>query len=430
LRQDNRAAWGEIWRGRILLHGAEPRWQDALDSAYYYLHASAHESMPCSVGPFGMSPGYSAHKFWDTETFMFPPILLTAPASARAMLDYRTRMLPSARAAAAMSGYAGIQFPWQSGNSGGEVTTLPWSPAAINQQHINTDVAFAFCQYVAATGDREFERNQAWPVVGGVAEWLASRVSRTARGYEIRHIVGADERIENVHNNGYTNMCAVVILREAVAMATRLGLFAPGAWSEIADHLYIPVDPEGGFIRKHDAYVHNPEHMCIPDTLMGLYPFPYRHSPSVDDATIRYHLGLLDRFWGMPMWASSLGVFAARLGDRALAARLFERGVLEYIAQPYHAYCEFSPGLPPVATGEMKMHSPFLTNAAGFVMACLFGLPGIVVDSGDPKAWPRHPVVLPSGWDTIEVERIWVRGKPARLLARQGTSRAQIEWTA
>jgi len=36
-------------------------------------------------------------------------------------------------------------------------------------------------------------------------------------------------------------------------------------------------------------------------------------------------------------------------------------------------------------------------------------------------------VVLPEGWEAIEVERIWVRGRPARLVARHGDDRARIE---
>jgi len=34
---------------------------------------------------------------------------------------------------------------------------------------------------------------------------------------------------------------------------------------------------------------------------------------------------------------------------------------------------------------------------------------------------------MPAGWDGIEVERIWVGGKPARLEARHGAARARIE---
>jgi hypothetical protein len=36
-------------------------------------------------------------------------------------------------------------------------------------------------------------------------------------------------------------------------------------------------------------------------------------------------------------------------------------------------------------------------------------------------------VILPAGWKSIEVERLWVRGRPARLVATHGATRARLE---
>jgi hypothetical protein len=51
---------------------------------------------------------------------------------------------------------------------------------------------------------------------------------------------------------------------------------------------------------------------------------------------------------------------------------------------------------------------------------------GVSVDDGDPKGWPRRPVCLPEGWAAIEVDRIWVRGRPFRLMAQHGADRAEL----
>ena len=74
LRQENRAAWADLWRGRIHLHGAEQRWQAMADAAFYYLHASVHPSSPSSTSPFGLASWYNynyyyGHIMWDLETF-------------------------------------------------------------------------------------------------------------------------------------------------------------------------------------------------------------------------------------------------------------------------------------------------------------------------------------------------------------------------
>jgi len=66
----------------------------------------------------------------------------------------------------------------------------------------------------------------------------------------------------------------------------------------------------------------------------------------------------------------------------------------------------------------------------GFLTSCLYGLPGLVLGAGEPETWPRRPVVMPTLWEGVEVERIWVRGKLARLVARHGDNRATLEMQA
>jgi hypothetical protein len=41
-------------------------------------------------------------------------------------------------------------------------------------------------------------------------------------------------------------------------------------------------------------------------------------------------------------------------------------------------------------------------------------------NDGDPATWAEAPVVLPAGWTAIEVDRLMVRGRPMRLVARHG----------
>lgn len=61
-------------------------------------------------------------------------------------------------------------------------------------------------------------------------------------------------------------------------------------------------------------------------------------------------------------------------------------------------------------------------------MSCLYGLTGLRLGPGEPESWCEYPIVLPTGWEGIRVERIWVRGRPARLVANHGDRHAQIEF--
>src|SRR4029450_3810825 len=102
LRADNRAAWAEIWRGRIVLVGAERRWQEIADAAVFYLNTSVHPASPSSTSIFGLAQWtdyhyYYGHVMWDIETFGIPPLTVFQPHAARAVLDFRSRSLDAAR---------------------------------------------------------------------------------------------------------------------------------------------------------------------------------------------------------------------------------------------------------------------------------------------------------------------------------------------
>src|SRR5690606_35347051 len=55
IRRRNRAAWAEIWKGRVRLVGAEPKWQALADAAFYYLNASVHGASPASTSIYGLA---------------------------------------------------------------------------------------------------------------------------------------------------------------------------------------------------------------------------------------------------------------------------------------------------------------------------------------------------------------------------------------
>lgn len=414
---EHREAWAELWRSRVLLCGAGERWQQLSDAAFYYLLSSAHAAAPGSVPPFGLSSSsYGGHVFWDTEIFMYPVLLLAAPPVAQATLRYRTDRLAAAGENARVNGYGGAMFPWESASSGAEVT--PIYAATSEEHHITLDVAFACLQYAYATDDRLFVDRQIRPLLIAVCRWIASRVEKTSRGYEIRHVVGVDEGEENVHNNSYTNIAAAIVLRGSARVLRSVGVDPPAVWETIADGIVIPVDERLGIIRKHDSYTYSGG-PCVPETLAAFFPLTYRHpDDEVERRTYRYHLDLAETVLHYPMLSSMFGVWAARQGDRAFALHCFERGIAEFSCSPFDSFSEFS--------GTDRPN--FLTNPAGFLTACLYGLTGLQLDDGDPTSWGTYPIVLPEGWDAIEVERLWIRGRPARLSAPHGAERVSIDW--
>ena len=113
-----------------------------------------------------------------------------------------------------------------------EAAPLPGS-ASWHEDHVSLDVARAFAFHSFVTGDLEFLREKAWPVLSGVADWVASRVTRSERGYEIRAAMGIAERETEADNAAFTNMSATVVLRDAIHAAEKLGRAANRQWAPI-----------------------------------------------------------------------------------------------------------------------------------------------------------------------------------------------------
>ena len=427
LREDNRAAWAELWQGRLVLEGAPTRWQALADAAMFYLQTSVHGASPSATSVFGLAywPNYHyyrGHLMWDIETFAIPPLLLTHPDGALGLLRYRSSRLPAAIANAALTGYGGAQYPWESSLRHGHEATPIDAAAPATEIHISMDVAGAFARYVYATGDRDFARLEAWPVLFAVAEWIKSRVAATGRGYEIRGVTGIAEAGTTVDNDAFTNMAAATALREAAALGRALGLPYQEAWTTIADGLVIPVDPGSGVIANHDGYLPDEPQGATPGAAAGLFPLGYPVDPRTERDTLRFYVGLADRYAGEPMLSALLGTYAARLGDRAAALDMFEKGYADFVVEPYTTTVEFSP----TAFPNQPQAGPFTANLAGFLTSCLYGLTGLRLHDGDPASWFERPVVLPQSWDAIDVDRLWVRRGQSGLRAEHGAERARL----
>jgi trehalose/maltose hydrolase-like predicted phosphorylase len=425
LRSRNRAVWAELWKGRIRLVGAEERWQALTDAAFFYLNCSVHASSPASTSIFGLATWhdyhyYFGHVMWDIEAFAVPPLCLLQPEAAEGLLDYRYRNLEGARTNARMFGRRGLQFPWESApRSGQEAAPMPGT-AAWHEDHVSLDVARAFALYAETTGDGEFLRTKAWPVLQGVSEWITTRVTRTRSGYDIARSMGIAEREQPVSNAAFTNMGAVVVLRDAIAAAGRLGLKADPVWAEIAEGMAIPT--RGDIVVSHDGFRANEEKGGTPDPLMGLFPFGYPLEAASEQATLKFYLALAQDYIGSPMLSAVYGAWAARTGDRKLALRLLEEGYAQFCVGRFLQALEYRADRFP----EQPQAGPFFANIGGFLTGLLFGFTGLKPGLGDLESWAERPVVLPDGWEAIEVDRLWVRGKPMRLVARHGAERAEL----
>ena len=291
-----------------------------------------------------------------------------------------------------------------------------------DKDHLSLDVGLAFALYVAVTGDRIFARTEALPIIAGIAEWLMSRVERTGRGIEIRGVRGPGEAFEPVDNSAFVNLAAITFLRRAADVLRWLGEEPPVEWDAVAAAIVIPRDARTGAIVNHDGYETTEPLGETPEAAVSFFPLGYREGRATERATLRYALRhQVPRYVGTPMYSAVLGVHAAWLGLRRRAAELFETGYAAFFDDPFLAPDEYTS-----AATRFPPASPMLANLGAFLGSLLYGLPGILPSVGEPRSWPERPVVLPSGWRSIEVERLWVRGRPTRLIAAHGMGRARL----
>jgi len=428
LRSLNREAWAKLWESRITVEGAGEEWQDAIDASFFYLMSSASEFSPNSVPPYGLShaDAYEGHFFWDTESFMFMAPLFCAPRVARAMLDYRFRRLEAAENNARLNGYMGIQFPWQSGATGDEVT-VPWASQA-GEQHINLDVALAFDAYARVSADDGYIRERVWPVMRGVAEWIESRVEKTARGYEILHITGIDEENDDVNNDSYSNLMAAKVLRSASAYSEMFGLGKRKKWLEIADNMFLPVREDGVMEQFEGMPEQEKQHAT---SVMAYFPYGYEDENMYK--TLNYFIthGMFE-YCCYPMLSGFLGVYPAWCGDRETSLKFYEEANLTFFCEPFHSSTEW--GIPdPADRIEMsrRIGTNFITARGSLLSGLIMGLTKMCPWKGDVDApvdeWFGENIVLPAGWEKITVGKIYLRDKAYRLTAEHGAKRAVLE---
>jgi trehalose/maltose hydrolase-like predicted phosphorylase len=403
--------WAKIWLSRPLIDGDDDS-QRAVDGSMFHLHSSVHRSSRQSMAPFGLSAnGYYGHVFWDCETWTYPPVLLQNPDAALSILEFRLAGLEQAKRTAALFGYDGAMFPWESVIGGAEDTPV-WADTGFMEHHIVPDIAYAFWQYQCVTGDQEFLHRGTWPVLQNIARWVVSRVEKTARGYEICHVVPADEFCFNVNNSAHTNMACVMALRVAIQCAKLVGITPPSSWAKVAKHMVIPRD-ESGLILQQDGWT--PAHISKQaDTTLAIYPLGMIEDAEEIERVVAGHVRIdPTAACTVAMGDQINAVVCARTGKTEMARMVWDRGWKPFWIEPWGMYAET----------VRKKPGCFITGCGGLLQAVLMGFPGLQLDRPDVAT---HPVSLPEGWKSIRCEHLYFKGQPHELVAEKGMKKAKL----
>lgn len=385
--EGHRRLWERMWESDIIIDG-DIRAQKVVRFALYNLYSSCREGTRCSIPPMGLSSqGYNGHIFWDTELWMYPPMLLMNQGIARSMIDYRTDRLVPARRKASDYGYQGLMFPWESDSDGQESTPV-WAITGPMEHHVTADVGIAAWNYYQVTKDLHWLIEEGWELLKGIAEFWVSRAERNEDGsYSINGVVGADEYAQNVNDNAFTNASARVALRNAIKAAAICGYDAPELWGIVADGLRLHRNADGVTL-EYDGYAG--EKIKQADVNLLAYPLGVITEPDQIRRDLSYYEDKIDMVNGPAMTFSIFSIQYARLGDRQKADEMFRRAYEPNIRPPFGVFAETPTSNNPY----------FMTGAGGLLQAVLFGFGGLsITDQGIIQEKP----ILPSGWTGLTI---------------------------
>ncbi len=262
LAADNARAWLRRWETDIEVEGS-PELQRVVRSMLFYLLCSADSGTKLGVPPMGLSSGgYYGHIFWDSDTWMFPSLLLTHTDVAHSLVAFRGRTLPAARENARANGFRGAMYPWEADERGEETTPRFAIQNARSEIHVTGDVALAQWQYYLATGDSTWLAEEGFPVIRETADFWVSRATCDAADERchIENVVSVAEGLIGVTDDAYTNAVARKNLEIAAAATKRLGKPADPRWSLLASKLHLPYDSVSQFFRTYEG---------APDSTLG-----------------------------------------------------------------------------------------------------------------------------------------------------------------
>lgn len=387
LMQAHYRLWDELWQGDIRIEGDDDA-QRIVRFALFNLYSSCRGGSRLSIPPMGLSlQGYNGHIFWDTELWMYPPMLLLNQDIARSMLDYRFDRLPAARKKALAYGYRGAMFPWESDDSGEEATPTHALTGPF-EHHITADIGIACWNYYCVTRDVRWLQREGYPLLKEIADFWTSRVTRNQDGsYSIHNVTGADEYANGVTDNAFTNGAASLALKHACQAAEICGEKVPEIWREIGENIRV-LQFENGVTREHSTY--KGEMIKQADANLLAYPLGLITDEYRQKQDLEYYAERIDQKDGPAMSYSVYCVQYARMGEADKAYEMFRRCYEPNLRKPFGVISETPTSNNPY----------FMTGAGGLLQAVLNGFCGLqITDEGIVQL----PSVLPSHWKRVTV---------------------------
>ncbi len=360
---------------------------------------------------------YDGNYFWDTEMYLLPFLIYTAPQIARNLLNFRYRMLDKARKRAEEVGERGALFPWRT-IDGEEASS--YYAAGTAQYHIDADLMYTLQKYVEVAGDEEFlveagvemlvETARMWHGLGFFSE-------RKGGKFCIHGVTGPDEYTTVVNDNLYTNLMAQNNLSYAAiavetlhrknperfsALVQKTGLEFPSEvndWRRAAEKMYIPVDEELKIYPQDDSFLDKKvwdfEHTSAEKYPLFLHFHPlkiYRHQV-IKQADVVLAMFLLGHKFSREYMKSTFDYYdPLTTGDSSLSVCIesIVAAELGYLDKALD-YAHYAVLMDLDDVEENVKDGCHIASMGGSWMLCVYGLAGMRDRGGRLSFNPRLP---------------------------------------
>jgi alpha,alpha-trehalose phosphorylase len=429
---DHRRHVEDFWRRSDVEIDGAPAIQQAVRFNLFQLMQATARVEGLGVPAKGVTGrGYDGHYFWDTEIYVLPFLVHTAPRLARRLLEFRCDMLDAARERAREVGHRGALYPWRT-IDGREASA--WYAAGTAQYHINADIAYALGQYARVSGDLDLLHGTGAEVMVETARfWMELGFFSERRGgrFCINGVTGPDEYTTVVNNNAYTNLMARQNLESAVRAVERLRGADPAAlerlvaatgldaaevdgWRRAAALMEVPRHRELGIVLQDEDFLAR-KRWDLAATPADRFPLLLHHHPlelyrhqvikQTDVVLATYLAG--DAFSEDEMRRTFDYYDPLTTGDSTLSACI-QSIVASAVGYPDAALEYF---LDACAVDLVDAHRNtadgiHVASCGGTWLALVAGFGGLRDRDGEVRFRPR----LPDGWERLRF-RVQVRGQ-------------------
>lgn len=421
LLESQRKFLDDFWdRSGIEMRGADPAYAQAIHFNQFQICQATARAEGVGVPAKGLTgAGYEGHYFWDTEIYVLPFLIYTAPRIAKNLLSFRFGMLDAARTRAREVNQCGALFPWRTIN--GEEASSNYA-AGTAQYHINADIMYALKKYVDITGDREFLLTRGGEMLIETARlWmdLGFYSSRRDGLFCINGVTGPDEYNTVVNNNTFTNLMAKDNLAYAAKvirmiqeedprryeiLAHKTGLKADEAdsWQKASEKMYVAYDDAEGIHLQDDSFLDR-KIWDFKGTSNDQYPLLLNYHPLViyrhqviKQADVVLAMVLLGDQFSLAQKKSNFDYYdPITTGDSSLSACIqsiaaFEVGYLDKA----RAYIQYAALMDLADFGGNVQDGLHIASMGGTWMAIVYGLAGMRDYEGEISFKPHRPEMM------------------------------------